>query len=261
MNVAILGTSFVGWGGGVDLIKRYIHAMRLYSEINITLFVQISQQNMEALTKPFLSECPELDIVLYRNIDECIRLMKVKNIDIVFPSGKPLGNIFPFPWVGYICDLQHKHFPQNFSSDECRDRDNLFYNELKDSDSLIVTSEDVKNGLRKYYPEIYDENKIYATPVFHTLREEWLHLENISLDKYNLPEKYFLISNQFWLHKDHKTACEALAILHNNNPSMKDIHIVCTGVMYDYRDPNSKHIKDLMSKIKELHIEDKVHFL
>lgn len=52
--------------------------------------------------------------------------------------------------------------------------------------------------------------------------------------KYDLPDNFFLISNQFWIHKDHFTAFNAL----NAIKSKSDVVIVCTGVIEDYRRPN-----------------------
>ncbi len=261
MKVGLPGFGLIGWHGGIDLIKKYLNVMRNYDEIKVCLFLPSFQKEVEELENMFVSEYPEIEIAMHSdNIIEMIKLMESKKIDILFPCHAPLGENFPITWIGYIPDIQHKRLPQNFSFDEIRQRDFTFQRQLRECDSLIVTSKDVKNDILKYYPpDFYDEKKIFATEFSPILREEWLHLENISLKKYKLPEKYFIISNQFWIHKDHKTAFRALALLHKNYSSFKNVHIVCTGKMEDYRDPN--HIKNLKAEIRKLKLENKIHLL
>jgi glycosyltransferase involved in cell wall biosynthesis len=53
--------------------------------------------------------------------------------------------------------------------------------------------------------------------------------------EYSLPDRFFLISNQFWTHKNHLVVFEALKLLKEH-----DIFpvVVCTGSLYDYRQPD-----------------------
>ncbi len=124
---------------------------------------------------------------------------------------------------------------------------------------VLATSESVKNDIEKFYP---DKNSIVVSlpfspifdPKFLATKDD---IENVK-QKYNLPAKYFMISNQFWIHKSHSTAFEALHILIKEK-RLKDIHIVCTGKMIDYRFRN--YIEDLKKLIDKLEISSNVHFL
>jgi glycosyltransferase involved in cell wall biosynthesis len=92
------------------------------------------------------------------------------------------------------------------------------------------------------------------------LDKHWL--DDLAYDvvkKYNLPQKYFVISNQFWIHKDHRTAFKALKLLHKNNKNLSDIAIVCTGATHDYRFP--KYFCELEAEIKKMGLEEKIFFL
>ena len=53
--------------------------------------------------------------------------------------------------------------------------------------------------------------------------------------KYHLPDRYFLISNQLWQHKNHLMVFEALALLAARGVRP---HVVCTGQPGDFRDKN-----------------------
>jgi glycosyltransferase involved in cell wall biosynthesis len=72
-----------------------------------------------------------------------------------------------------------------------------------------------------------------------------------------LPKKYFLISNQLWVHKDHKTAFKALWLLRRQEYT--DIHIICTGQTYDFRFPS--YYQEVQDYIIELGLETHIHFL
>lgn len=74
---------------------------------------------------------------------------------------------------------------------------------------------------------------------------------------YGLPEKYFIISNQFWLHKSHLTAFRALKMLSDNTP--ENIALVCTGNTEDSRD--AAYFASLKEEIRRMGIENRVHFL
>jgi len=73
-----------------------------------------------------------------------------------------------------------------------------------------------------------------------------------------LPERYFIISNQFWIHKSHITAFEALSKL-KSKAGIDNIDIVCTGKTEDYRFPN--YFNELKRKIVDLGLADRIHLL
>nr|AAD47915.1 putative alpha-glycosyltransferase [Rhizobium etli] len=54
-------------------------------------------------------------------------------------------------------------------------------------------------------------------------------------DKYELPERYIFLPNQFWQHKNHLLVVEALKILHRRG---QEVTIVASGSQCDPRDPS-----------------------
>lgn len=105
----------------------------------------------------------------------------------------------------------------------------------------------------KFFPNC--KAQIFVLP-FKPFQKPTINVDN-TLKKYNLPNKYFIIANQFWTHKNHITAFEALEQVYCKG--YIDIHIVCTGKMEDYRDPN--HIVELGKRINEMHCKKNIHFL
>ena len=285
MRVAMLGAGFIGWGGGVDFLKAYIAPLQRLNDCEIYVFIpqdswlrrtacevryhlrtKVLHRSTGRCSPPFTTSelvdvfrSDRIYVVVYNiywsMFFDLKRALKEHDIDIVFPTILDLGRDFPIPWIPYLPDLQHKYYPEFFSDEGIRDRDVSFQQLLHSAKSVIVEAQDVKNDLQKFYD--VGDTEIFVMPYTAVPEAEWFSLEDVDLDKYHLPEKYFLISNQFWLHKDHKTAFDALKLLHDEG--YMDYHIVCTGKTDDYRDAG--YFQRLLEGLKKNGMEDYVHFL
>ncbi len=186
--------------------------------------------------------------------DGLLRGLKKIKADVVLPVNGTLGRDFPVPWVGYLYDFQHKYFPQNFTPGECSDRDIDFTLTLMDAKAVVVNSRAVKDDVSKFHPDV--DASIFNLPFSPNPMKNWLDpLPEDMIHKYELPSRYFLISNQFWVHKDHLTALKALADLND----FLDVSIVCTGTMEDYRKP--EHIDELRAFIAGTGLSERVKLL
>jgi glycosyltransferase involved in cell wall biosynthesis len=281
MNIALLGKYF-GWGGGAEflrnvalglLTKQKEHTLRLYlllpmHRLDIIRVVKRSvistvksKRPTLVLTKPdfyhsFL-DCFEdlggaVEIVYYDNSDrDLLRCMKKLGIDVILPVFGSLGVGYPLPWIGYMADLQHKYYPDNFTDEDSRNRDLLFTTILREAPTVIVNSVTVKNDISRFYPD--ETATVFALPFAPLPLAAWFDDPECSVTaKYGLPDGYFLISNQFWIHKDHLTAFEALL-------SVPDAHLVCTGLMTDYNHPD--HVDSLKSFLRDTNLEERVQLL
>lgn len=179
--------------------------------------------------------------------------MKKRNIDCIFPCMHSLGKNFPLGWVGYIADLQHKRLPQFFGEKDCHQRDTTYQALLREARSIVVNAQNVVEDLVEFYPD--HRAKIFALPFCPPLNvlED---VEDKELLSYGLPDRYFLVSNQFWVHKSHRTVFEAVAMLTRDG---HDVHVVCTGNQHDYRRP--QHFSELQQYVRDNGIGNKVHFL
>lgn len=285
MRVAMLGAGFIGWGGGIDFLKAYVAPLQRMNDCEIYVFIpqdswlrRIAREvryhlRTKVLHRPIGRYSPpyttrelvdvfhsdRVHVVVYNTywnvLSDLKRALKEHDIDIVFPTILDLGRGFPIPWIPYLPDLQHKYYPEFFSDEEIEDRDVSFQQLLHSAKSVIVEAQAVKNDLQKFYD--VGDTEIFVMPYTAVPEDGWFSLEDVDLDKYHLPEKYFLISNQFWLHKDHKTAFDALKLLHDEGYT--DYHIVCTGKTDDYRD--SGYFQRLLEGLQKNKMENYVHFL
>ena len=177
--------------------------------------------------------------------------------DVVFPVLRPLGKRFPFPWVGYVFDLQHKYLPQYFSRMERFMRDVLFRTTTRTAPVTIVNAQTVSDNLVEQYSA--DASKIVVLPFSAFAVPAWLAPEDGDVGtRFDLPDRFFLISNQIFAHKSHVTAFEALKEL-RNDPQFGDVHVLCTGDTKDLRDP--EFFNHLQERISEIGVSDHVRFL
>lgn len=280
-KIGVFGASMLEWGGGIDLLKNIINALHYDPEqYELFLFVPVPGTDMksklkrtaqrmlgrnvfkgidEKVVSNMKEEYPFLRITPFVNsTDSLIHKVKETGVELMFPCAYSMSSSFPVPWVSYLPDFQHKYLPDFFSKEEIKHRDVTIGKRVNDGDALIVTSETAKEDIRKYYPECIKD--IYVIPFSPAPRQSWLETEGSVLEKYGFPSgmKYFLISNQFWIHKDHPCAFKALAELHKA-PELQDIHIICTGATEDYRNPN--YLNELNTLNEESGIGEYVHFL
>ena len=285
MRIGMLGAGFIGWGGGVDFLKAYVAPLQRMNDYEIYVFIpqdswlrriarevryhlrtKVLHRSIGRYSPPYTTRelvdvfhSDRVHVVVYNTywnvLSDLKRALKEHDIDIVFPTILDLGRGFPIPWIPYLPDLQHKYYPEFFSDEEIRDRDVSFQQLLHSANCVIVEAQDVKNDLQKFYD--VGDTEIFVMPYTAVPEAEWFSLEGVDLDKYHLPEKYFLISNQFWLHKDHKTAFDALKLLHDEGYT--EYHIVCTGKTDDYRDAG--YFQRLLEGLQKNKMGDYVHFL
>jgi len=132
----------------------------------------------------------------------------------------------------WIPDFQHHHLPELFSRLELERRNQCYEGIAQAEGILLLSSKAALEDFHTYYPNAQVEARV------------WSFCSDLSvgassdcykvLERYNLPEKFLYVANQFWKHKDHVTVFEALRLLHENG---LEIPIVCTGKQEDPRDP------------------------
>jgi glycosyltransferase involved in cell wall biosynthesis len=282
LTIGVLSDEFIRWQGGVDFLRLILNGlvnieenyrvqiivlvpkksisklvikkplMAIISYLNLNKKSQNSFDGSKELKRVVESISPGIQITSYRNLEKSIVR---KKIDMIMPSFNPLYNI-NIPWVGYIYDFQHKYLPEYFTETEIEKRDYEFKLMLQNANKIIVNANSVKNDVIKYFPSF--SGQIYVLP-FSPLIENQSTCEKISYsEKYNLPKDYFLISNQFWRHKNHKTAIKAFSIflkeIDNN-----DVCLVCTGRNLDTRFPN--YMNEIHELIDELGLTNNVRLL
>lgn len=288
IRIGITAKNFYLWDGGIDFIATIAQGiendvsassyillkddgffLKMAKIMKIVLKNKLSINRIRSEVKNYHSrydklisvfqECsPNTRILWYkgnyydddRKIMDCLHK---HSIDILMPyNGYFIGNT-KVPWVGYMYDFQHEYLPELFSENDIKIRKEELGVRLENSKYIIVNAKDVKNDIKKFYPE--NDSTIFVLPFAPFQKPEYFDNSNLSL--YNLPNRYFMISNQFWHHKNHLVAFDALEELYNDG--YHDIHIVCSGKIEDSRNP--EYIKKLINRVKGMNCQQNIHFL
>jgi glycosyltransferase involved in cell wall biosynthesis len=285
MRIGLIGHSLTNWGGGIDFLRNLAASLvvvepaaRLHllvpnrgPKLKLRNALRSVYRGGLALVRPGK---PAIPGTAYGHVEELQRDMgegfAIHEIDIgnaataravrrlaldaVLPAIEPLPEGFPVPWVGYVYDFQHRHFPSLFTPAECHARDRQFASLFARARSVIVNARSVANDVARFYPGTGAQ--VFALPFSAAPQEHWLTLAPGPVENDGISSRYFIVCNQFWKHKDHGTAFAAfarLAAIH------RDIDLVCTGATHDYRDPD--YFPSLCRFLKSEGIEGRVHIL
>lgn len=294
-RIGILLDGFDGWGGGVRFVELISSALTEISiDHRIRLFIFYTT-NTNKIVKNLISQIlrfmrsgdishlyllPAFKIIKNSAIKKQLlfptkhlvfcnyigtlhalkKVLNIKKIEILILSSKPL-NTLPIPWIGYLPDCQHKHFPNFFSHNDLMDRDKYFINMLESAKDIIVNSHEVKKDLFKFYKSVKKFPKIHVllfSPVLNKNSIKFAYdissnvCQNFGVGKH----PFFIISNQFWIHKDHRTAFLAFSKFIKSDKKFKEWRLICTGSSHDSRSP--EYFDDLKSLLVELNISKNV---
>ena len=94
----------------------------------------------------------------------------------------------------------------------------------------------------------------------YAIRSYYDDLSGLKIDevraKYNLPADYYMISNQFHRHKNHRVLLRALALLREEG---KEVHMAMTGRFPDAS--HSPYMRELHSLIDENNLKPYISLL
>jgi len=186
------------------------------------------------------------------------QLCRETGIDFVYPYQShqgPSGQLSGIRSAAWVPDFQHKHLPHFFTQGEISQRENDLKNIISLASQVVVSSESSAVDLRHYYPEQASKTKILRFTVWPDAK--WLRGDPLATQAaYNLPERFFLICNQFWQHKNHFLVLDALHQLKENGVCPE---LVCTGHIHDYRNPS--FADELLQTIHRLGLGSQVRLL
>ncbi|MBV8502041.1 MAG: glycosyltransferase family 4 protein [Paucibacter sp.] len=263
MKIGILGHGFIEWGGGLDFLRLVCGSLATSGEpLELHLLLptrgprlaarQSLRQLKHALKTALgrsstLARTPDARIVTEfvqgnqaliqaHEIDAGQRAIAAASrrlrLDALMPSVQPLDPDIGLPWLGYIADFQHAHLPHFFSEQEIAARNRNFSDMLERSRCVIVNARAVANDIERLLPG--RPAKVVAMPFSAAPNPSWFELDEPPLEKYGIHSPFFIISNQFWQHKDHLSAYRAFARLREQHPQTQ---LVCTGETSDFRNP------------------------
>lgn len=226
LKIGILFFFSSQWMGGVIYILNLIKILDFLEDEEkpeIVLFYRAGLKKfVDEINYPYLTtiewsfpstvEGIIKSLLMWRNVF-VEDILRNYSLDAIFPMHDfPVRTKTNVKLVSWWADLQHKHYPEFFSKMQIVGRNVRTKLILKNCDDLVVSSQDVLDDFKRFFKMRIGLN-VY---IFHFV-SVIENLENNKIDdlkvKYNLPDKYFMISNQFHKHKNHKVLLLSLAKL------------------------------------------------
>lgn len=257
------------WTGGVVYTQNLVRAIASLpvekrNQIKLSVGVQASNLKLVEPISRFIDQVYPINFWhrAYLKISKLIadkasfippNILNINKFNFVYPD--LAGLRCPYPWGGCIYDFQHYHLPQFFSQEEIESRNKIAQRIAEAAPVIILISQIVQEDFNYLYPEAASRSTVMH-PI--TCSEpEWFQLEpKVTQEKYGLPDYFFLVSNQFWQHKNHGIVIESLGLL--KQQGIKPT-VVCTGNITDYRHP--EYYSQLLVRIEELELGGQVRIL
>jgi glycosyltransferase involved in cell wall biosynthesis len=183
------------------------------------------------------------------------RLLERHSIDLVFEAAQFFGNRLGLPAIAWLPDFQHRHLPRLFSPLARLRRELGFRAQIASGRTVMLSSGDACQDCEHFYPATRGRTYAVHFAVPPPAPMDPLVARKIS-DGYDLPEDFFYLPNQFWLHKNHLLVAEALALLRESGHR---IVVAASGNTRDPRDP--RHYARLCDRIRELRVAENFRLL
>ncbi|MCF8069584.1 MAG: glycosyltransferase family 4 protein [Desulfobacterales bacterium] len=178
-------------------------------------------------------------------------LLKKNKVDVFFTLGPPPSR-FSLPFLSWIPDFQHLHYPDFFSEQELQNRNTSFERSARDATLVILSSHSALDDYVKFTPWAKEKARILSF-VAQIPAEVCMENPEFLCKKYNIPKRFILLSNQFWKHKNHETVIYALQRALKKDP---ELTIICTGNTTESRD--SEYFKHLLRSIAHAGVQERM---
>ncbi len=165
---------------------------------------------------------------------------------------KTKGNV---KLVSWYADLQHKYYPEFFTLRKRFERTQRIKFILKNTDDLVVSSKAVADDFHRFF-RLRKEMNMHIYHFVSVIDD----LSALDIDevrrKYDLPADYYMISNQFHKHKNHRVLLKSLALLKLQG---KEISMAMTGRFPDAS--HSPYMRELHSLIEDNYLKPNIRLL
>jgi glycosyltransferase involved in cell wall biosynthesis len=183
-------------------------------------------------------------------------LARERGLQFVYPfPGRRGGRAAGFRSAAWIPDFQERHMPQFFTPEDLQWRREHFAAVVEGASRVVLSSESAAEDFRRFYPAHAAKAVVMKFAVFP--HPQWTERDPLPVQaEFSLPDRFFLVCNQLWQHKNHLRVFEALRRLREAGDSP---HVVCTGHLHDYR--QLAFLDEVLQTIHRYGIASHVHLL
>ncbi len=258
IRIGLIDQSVKGWAAGANFTQMMIKCLELAvpgKSAEIVLLSRSQEGRFSTQFKSaFIGEYPTENYPKFQKWKDAIR---DAGCDVVFPvRDKTVDDVVPLPFIGWVPDFQHKILPAFFEEHDVVERDQIFDSIMSNARLMLISSRSVCDDFKRFYPAYENKARIAHFPsiLWSQDRKE----DSEVLSRYRLPDKFALVANQFWRHKNHQILPTALGELKRDG---LEVSLVLTGLPTDYRDREGKILSSFFQEIIKQNISPSVYFL
>lgn len=259
------------WLGGYNYLLNLMRGLAAHAAARVQPVAIFAAEADAATTAPFevipgveVRRSPVFDAgrqsrrlarAILTGVDsEALAVFREAAVDVVFEPAQFFGWRFPLPAIAWFPDFQHRHLRQLFDARAYWKREIGFQAQLRSGRRVMVSSADAAADCARFYPVAAERIEIvrFAVP---QANNDYAAARAVA-DRHGLPETFFFLPNQFWVHKNHGVVVDALELLRARGAQ---VVVAMTGREHDPRDPG--HVPRLRQRIVEAGLVEQVRLL
>ena len=224
-----VGFTLIGgrnWLGGANYLFNLLQAVERHApgEVQSVLFVGTDAttesvarfQNLdgcEIVRTNAMNDANKLralvSSLLFGRYRPFVRELATQRIDVMFEAAIYFGWRLGTPVLTWMPDFQHRALPQNFRRFGWLRRDLGYRAQMHGKRLIMLSSSAARVACAKYYPVDMARVRVvrFAVPSPPAIDPV---TARATADRYGLPEQFFFMPNQYFVHKNHMLVLEAL---------------------------------------------------
>jgi len=257
-RIGVLYPKMNGWLGGAKYVRMLIGSLAgVRAGADPELYVLSEEEN---LTEDFARKVTVLPVEAphYRRGEMRLRRLcglsdksallstaRQHQISVLLPVQTPLPPAADLQTIGWIPDFQHLFLPQFFSREMREYRDQAFRLLARQCALVMLSSRNAVEHFVRFAPEQAHKARLLSFPSRFAFEPPPAKIVD-ARQKFRIPEKFALVVNQFWRHKNHEVVIEAVRLLWSRGIRL---HLVLVGVPADYRDSRNETTSRLLQSV------------
>jgi glycosyltransferase involved in cell wall biosynthesis len=239
-----------GWTGGLRYIKTLTYAFGKVSEsAAVELYIlrepnDTAGQNARLPAKivpiagstHFPGEGRVRQLLALPERSRLVLTARAHGISVLLPLITVPFRVPDIKTICWIPDFQHVHLPEFFTEGQLHYRDVTYQRMAERCTLMLLSSRNAFEHFADVFPQHVDKVRLASFPSLFAF-EPPSGDPRVTIRKFNLPEKFILVANQFWRHKNHEVVVEAIRRLHSKGIQ---VPLVMTGQPIDNRDLNNE---------------------
>lgn len=189
------------------------------------------------------------------------RVLRPHGISMVSHAEHIYGRNLPFTVISWIPDFQYLHLPEFFPGLDVDGQTRRLRQLVAHADAIVLSSyaalADFKRICADEAADRVTVLQFVAQPADEQEAAPSGSGESIR-DKYGVSGGYFFLPNQFWIHKNHLVAFDAVRLLKARGV---EILLLCSGNLRDYRFRGTGYAEKLQEFISSNQLEGNIKIL